>query len=151
MNQIDRITQHAHAVRTIAGLNRQLFYLKKDEKKLADRLMNKNTTPEEHASAQFDLDKLIPKIAAVEDRRFQMHRFIDELDAEAARQANIRLISETRDHAQIVITYERDDGKKVSYTRHIHWDGSNWRGLSTVSANRVIYHPSRAASQQQAA
>jgi len=139
MNQIERLIEVKLAQRTIDGLDRTLFYFNKDMGRLVKALMDKNASPEVHAAAQMSIDMLTPRIAALEDRRFQMRRYIEEIDGEAAQQATIRVISEQGDRAQIAITYLRDDGKKISYTRHVQWNGIIYVGFSTLTTNKVHY------------
>lgn len=150
MNQVERIIEIKLAQRTIEWLDRQLFYLNKDMSRLVKTLMDKNAEPEALAAAQIAIDTLAPRIAALENRRFQMRQYIEEIDGEAARDATIRVVSETGDRAQIVITYLRDDGKKMSSTRHVRREGSAWVGFSTLTTNKVRYRIPDTSSEEAA-
>lgn len=139
MNQIERSIQVEIAEGIIGNANRELASLRKVQTAGEQVLRNKTTDEVTRAGAAYEMDVLVKRIAAVEDRRHQAHRRIEELDQEAARQGEVKLISLLGDRAQIVIHYFRDDGKKVSYTRHIRRDGGHWIGFSTITANRVEY------------
>lgn len=139
MNQIERRIQITIAQRTIVSLNRQLFYLQKDRERLLDILLDKKSDPDVRAGVQLDLDKLMPRLDAITDRRLQQHMLIDELDAQAAKEAAVRVISESGSRAQIVVTYTLDNGKKQSYTRHVRREGAQFVGFSTLTGSKVAY------------
>lgn len=150
MNQIERLIEVKLAQRTIDGLDRQLFYLNKDANRASKIAADENTDPDVRAGALIALDTLKPRIAALEDRRFQLRQLIDQMDQEAARQATIKVISRSGDRAQIAITYLRDDGKKLSYTRHVKVDGHLFKGLSTLTGKQVTYYPESVANEEAA-
>lgn len=142
MNQIERYFAMLDAERIIGNANRELLALRKTQSALEKVLLDKTVDAAVRAGTAYDMDVLVKRLDVVEDRRSQASRRIDELDHEAARQGEIRVISWSDsgvDSAQVVVHYTRDDGKKMSYTRHLHREGKNWVGLSTLTSNRVIY------------
>ena len=52
---------------------------------------------------------------------------------------NIKVINMNGDRAEIVIRYTNEDGKRVSFTRHVHANGDQWVGYSTSSRRKVAY------------
>lgn len=139
MNQIERQIQVTIAQRTIQGADRELRRLAKRQNDLEKFLGSKTATLEAKAAAGFDLESLNNRIAAVEDRRFQSKLLIGQLDNQAANDADVLLISGAALRCQVVIQYTLDNGKKLSYTRHLHREGGMWFGLSTLSDNKVSY------------
>jgi len=139
MNQTQRLIEVSRNETIIGNADRELLQLRKLKGRGEAILKNRSIRADVRTKTILEMEELERRITAAADCRSQAHAYIQQLDSESARQAVVRTISETRDHAQIAITYERDNGKKISYTRHIHFDGMGWRGLSTVSSNRVIY------------
>src|SRR6185369_6959574 len=115
MDQIERSTQVEIAERTIGNANRELLSLRKSQTHLEKLLLDKSLNQVARAGVAYDMDVLVKRIDIAEDRRHQAHRRIEELDHEAARQGEIKIISWSGTNgAQIVIHYYRDDGKKIS-------------------------------------
>lgn len=139
MNQIERLIEAGIARQIIQTADRELSKLYKIRSTGEKLLLEKGIDPVIRANALMEMDTLVKHIAAVEDRRHQMRRLIEELDGQAAREATIRVISTNHKGAQIAITYYRDDGKKMSFTRHVHRDGPNWVGISTLTDRKVVY------------
>ena len=85
------------------------------------------------------LASLQTRLDAIWNRHRQAELRLSTLENEQARNANIRVISEHGERAEIVITYMVDSVRKVSFTRHVHWDGSAWIGRSVLTDRRVRY------------
>jgi len=149
MNQLDRVQQTKIAEDIINNVNRKLGKMYKQQAALEKAINDKKTPPEDRDACILAIEKLLPVIAAAEDRRRQMRRLIEELQHQALNAGVVELISTSARgaRAQIVIHFTLDDDKKVSYTRHVHFQNGQWVGLSTVSSNRVIYHLHAAAQK----
>lgn len=140
MNQAERLIQVRVAEKTIEAANKELAQLYKlrtaGQKLLANKAINDDT----RAKAEAEMEVLKPRIAAIEERRHQARRWIEKMKSESADEGIVRVINQQHDRAEIVIHYAADNGKKLSYTRHVHWDGRDWRGIATVWGGYVIYH-----------
>ncbi len=69
------------------------------------------------------------------------------LEREQTQDGRIKIISTNPKGVQLVIHYLRDDGKKVSYTRHCRVTNEGYVGLSTISTAKVIYRPAVAVAE----
>lgn len=116
----------------------------------AVKLQNRIKFLTEKGTMNFELEPLQNRLDATWDRHRQAQLRLKELERKQAVVAEIKVISSSKDRAQIVLLYLRDDGKKVSFTRHVHFDGKTWHGLSTVSNAKVTYELSRAQLAQTA-
>lgn len=139
MNQIERLQEAAAAKNVIASADRELSQLYKIQSAGEKVLTNKHTDGDTRAGAILEMETLVKRIEAVEDRRHQMRQLIGQLDFASSQHGEIKVISMLKDRCQVVIHYYRDNGKKMSYTRHLHHEGMNWIGLSTLTTNRVVY------------
>jgi hypothetical protein len=99
--------------------------------------------PDGMAELQYRLD-------AAWDRHRQAQLRLAELERKQAAAGEIKVIHQTGTRAQIVIHYLRDDGKRVSFTRHVRLDGTSWKGNSTLTDQRVTYQLTRAQLAQAA-
>lgn len=92
-----------------------------------------------------ELERMQTRLSALWDRARQARLQIANLEREQAEQAEIKVISAGRKGTQIVVRYTREDGKKVSFTRHVRVNGSACTGRSTLSSQTVTYRlPDRA-------
>lgn len=151
MNQVERIIEVTLAQRDLGLLEETLQALSQDRRD-AEKLLNGNkATVEQRRKAQKDLDALNPRITAVKDRIARKKRYVQEIDHLAAGDAQVRTISGTRTRAEIAITYKRDNGKLISYTRHVQLMRGEWVGRSTITNSLVVYRmPGEAAQHVQA-
>jgi hypothetical protein len=140
MNQIERKFQVEMAEWIIGTANREVSALRKSQEYGEKALLDESLTPAIRAGIAYEMDVRAKRIDVAEGRRLQAYQRIAELDQEAARQAEVKVVTWSgTNRAQIAIHYYRDDGKKMSYTRHVRREGANWVGASTISTNRVTY------------
>jgi hypothetical protein len=140
MNQTERKTLVEIGEWIIGTANREISALRKSQEYGEKALMDERLEPARRAEIAYEMDVRAKRIDVAEGRRLQAYQRIHELDQEAARQAEVKVLSWSgTNRAQIAIHYYRDDGKKMSYTRHVQREGMNWVGASTISANRVTY------------
>lgn len=140
MNQIERKFQVELAEWIISNANREVSALRKSQEYGEKALLDESLDAAARAGIAYEMDVRAKRIDVVEDRRLQAYHRIAALDQEAARQAEVKVITWSgTNRAQIAIHYYRDDGKKMSYTRHVRREDGNWVGSSTISTNRVAY------------
>jgi hypothetical protein len=96
-----------------------------------------------------ELEKMQTRLSALWDRERQARHALTILEREQVENGSIRLLSTSanRKKAQIAITYLREDGKKVSFTRHCQITDQGYVGLSTISTQKVIYRPDSAVAK----
>jgi len=83
------------------------------------------------------------RLDAAWDRHRQAQIRLAELERKQSAAGEIKVIHSSGSRAQIVIHYLREDGKRLSFTRHVRLEGTTWKGNSTITAQRVTYELSR--------
>lgn len=69
------------------------------------------------------------------------------LEHEMIESAAVKLISSNAKGAQIAVRYLRDDGKKLSFTRHVQLTAQGYEGLSVISKQKVTYRLTAAVAE----
>jgi len=152
MNQVERIIDVTIAQRELAQLGKDLQELKLISRVAENILKDKKATTEVRAAAQIALDDVTPKIGSTKGRIAGTKRYINDLDHQAAGDASVRLITGSLFKAEIAISYQRDNGKKISYTRHVVRQHDQWVGRSTLTDSLVVYRlPGDSVQQAEAA
>lgn len=94
-----------------------------------------------------ELEDLQTRLNAAIDRARQARLRLDELERKQASAGEIKMVTWVpMKRAQVVITYLVDDTRKISFTRHVHWNGAAWVGRSTLTNARVTYPVNAAAA-----
>lgn len=137
ITQLERLDQVRQSERIIAGVNKELLGLHKTRDAVKKTLAKKDL--EETTKIVEDLEKLDKRIAALIEKRLYTNIWIDTMKSEAAADGLIRVINQHKDRVEIVIHYAAENGRKLSYTRHVRWDGAHWMGISTVAGGIVAY------------
>jgi hypothetical protein len=96
----------------------------------------------------FDLQELYNKIAHWSLVNRGASQELIALETAETGASTIKVISITKNRAQIVIQNKEENGKKVSLTRHLRLEGGKWRGHSLFGTRIVNYD---LPSKQQAA
>ena len=139
MNQAERIEQVKAAESTIAACNKQINDLSKAETIIKRFVARKDIPDADRADAESKLEIINAGIAAYADKRHQAKRWIEKMQGESADDGLIRVITQVGKRAEIIIHFAVPEGKKLSFTRHIRFDGSQWTGNSTVGGGYVVY------------
>lgn len=152
MNQVERIINVTIAQRDLAHDQKTLSNFGFACRAASRIIKSKKSTEVEVADAQAVLNDLVPRLEIIKDRIAQTKRYISDLDHQAAGDALVRTITGSFSKAEIVIIYERDNGKKISYTRHVERKRGEWVGRSTLTNSLVVYRlPGESAKQAEAA
>lgn len=146
MNQAERLIQVRVSEKTIEAANRELAQLYKVRTNGEKLLAIKDIDADTRAKAETEMETLKATISDIEDRRHQARRWIEKMKSESADEGMVTVINERDSRAEIVIHYAAEGGKKLSYTRHVHYEGGRWMGISTVSSGQVAYRLSGAPS-----
>lgn len=139
MNQAERLIQVRVAEKTIEAANRELAQLYKVRTNGEKLLADKKTDAETRGLAEAEMETLKAMITDLEERRHQARRWIEKMKSESADEGMVTVINERDQRAEIVIHFAVEGGKKLSYTRHVHYEGGRWMGISTVSSGQVAY------------
>lgn len=86
-----------------------------------------------------ELERMQKRLSALWDRARQARLQLANLERAQAEDAEIKVVSVGKKSTQIVVRYTGDDGKKVSFTRHVRVSGSTCEGYSTISRQKVTY------------
>ena len=87
-----------------------------------------------------ELERMQTRLSALWDRARQARHALSILERQQTEQAEIKVISVGRKSTQIVVRYTLENGKKVSFTRHVQVNASTCTGYSTLSRQKVTYH-----------